>query len=194
MALNNATVSILGGQIYTVRWQLKNITTLAPGECVDILKSYCRVRYLVECLGHSAFILEFYITFDIILLRLTSDCFIIRLKLRDPFKSYKIVSSIRLQWILAIQQCNVDKFVCVSDARWEQVCKRNRFRVWIHLKRCHFPDFNTISNPLGPFNCLAELTFLLVFLLIIGLLLCSIKFEHPKVHLKYLFEVINVKL
>ena len=41
------------------RWQLKNITTLVPGECVNILKSYCKVRYPVECLGHSAFILEF---------------------------------------------------------------------------------------------------------------------------------------
>ena len=57
--LNNAIVSIYGGQIFTVKWQLKNITTLVPGECVNILKSYCKVRYLVECLGHFAFILEF---------------------------------------------------------------------------------------------------------------------------------------
>ena len=52
------------------------------------------MRFLVECLGHSAFILEFYIAFDIIL---TGDCFINKLKLRDPFKSYEIVPSIRLQ-------------------------------------------------------------------------------------------------
>ena len=39
-----------------------------PGECVNILKSYCKVCYLVECLGHSAFILKFYIAFDIILI------------------------------------------------------------------------------------------------------------------------------
>ena len=42
--------------------------------------------YLVECLGYSAFILEFYITFDIILIYLTGDCFINKLKLKDPFK------------------------------------------------------------------------------------------------------------
>ena len=77
------------------------------------------MRYLVECLGYSAFILEFYIAFDIILICLTGDCFINKLKLRDPFKSYDIVPLIRLQWILPIHQCNVDKFVRVSVARWE---------------------------------------------------------------------------
>ena len=54
------------------------------------------MRYLVECLGHSAFILEFYIAFDIILICLTGG-FNKKLKLRDPFKSYEIVPSIRLQ-------------------------------------------------------------------------------------------------
>ena len=99
MILNNATVSLDGGQIYTVRWQLKNITNLVPGEYVNITKSYCKVRYLVEWLRHSAVILEFYIAFDIILICLTGDCFIKKLKLRDPFKSYEIVPSIRLKWI-----------------------------------------------------------------------------------------------
>ena len=42
---------------------------------------------VVECLGHSAFTLELYIDFDIILICLTSDRFINKLKLRDPFKS-----------------------------------------------------------------------------------------------------------
>ena len=55
------------------------------------------MRYHVESLGHSAFILEFYIAFDIILICLTGDCFINKLKLRDPFQSYEIVTSIRLQ-------------------------------------------------------------------------------------------------
>ena len=55
--------------------------------------------YLGECLRHSAFILEFYIAFDAILICLTCDCFINKLKLRDPFKSYKIVPFIRFQWI-----------------------------------------------------------------------------------------------
>ena len=76
------------------------------------------MHYLVECLGYSAFIV--YIAFDIILICLTGDCFINKLKLRDPFKSYEIVPSIRLQWVfLPICQCDVDKFVRVSDARWE---------------------------------------------------------------------------
>ena len=45
------------------------------------------MRYLDECLGQSAFILEFYIAFDIIMICLIGDCFINKLKLRDPFKS-----------------------------------------------------------------------------------------------------------
>ena len=53
--------------------------------------------YLVECFGYSAFILEFYIVFDSILICLTGDSFINKLKLRDPFKSYEKVPSIRLQ-------------------------------------------------------------------------------------------------
>ena len=81
--------------------------------------SYCKVGYLVECLGHSAFILEFYIAFDIILICLSGDCFINKLRLRDPFKSYKSVPSIRICWILPIHRCNVDKCVRVSDDRWE---------------------------------------------------------------------------
>ena len=55
--------------------------------------------YLVECLGHSAFILQFCIAFDIILICLTGDCYISKLKLRDPLKRYEIVPSIRLQRI-----------------------------------------------------------------------------------------------
>ena len=74
------------------------------------------MRYLVECLGYSAFILVFYIAFDIILICLTGDCFINKLKLRDPIKSYEIVLSIRIQWILPTHQCNVDKLVWFSDA------------------------------------------------------------------------------
>ena len=66
---------------------------------VNVLKSYCKVRYLVECLGYSTFILEFYIAFNIILICFTGDCFINKHKLRDPIKSYEIVPSIRLQWI-----------------------------------------------------------------------------------------------
>ena len=52
--------------------------------------------YLVECLGYSAFILEFYIAIDIILICLTGDCSITKLKLRDPYKNYEIVPSIGL--------------------------------------------------------------------------------------------------
>ena len=76
VTLNNVAFSIYGGQIYTVRWQHKNITTLVPCEYENILKSYCKVRYLVECLGHSAFIMKFYIAFDNVLICLAGDCFI----------------------------------------------------------------------------------------------------------------------
>ena len=61
------------------------------------------MRYLVECLGHNAFMLDFYIDFDIILVCLTGDCFINKFKLIDPFKSYEIVPSIRLKWIFSNQ-------------------------------------------------------------------------------------------
>ena len=93
------------------------------------------MRYLVECLWYSAFMLVFYIAFDFILICLTGDCFINKLKLRDPFKSYEIVPSLGLQWILPVHQCNVDKFVRVSGARWEKVCKRNWFSAGMHPKR-----------------------------------------------------------
>ena len=69
------------------------------GECMNILKSNCKVCYHVELLGHSALILEIYIAFDIILICLTDDCFINKLKLRDRFKSNKKVPSRRLQWL-----------------------------------------------------------------------------------------------
>ena len=55
------------------------------------------MRYLVECLGQSSFIVEFDIAFDIIPICLAGDCFINKVKLRDPFKSYEKVPSIRLQ-------------------------------------------------------------------------------------------------
>ena len=54
------------------------------------------MRYHVECLGYSAFILEFYIAIDIILICLTGDCSITKLKLRDPIQNYEIVPSIGL--------------------------------------------------------------------------------------------------
>ena len=82
--LNNASQYLWGSDLHCkVATQI--IPTLVPGECVDILKSHCKVRYLVECLGHSSFILVFYIAFDIILICLTGDCFINKFKLRDPF-------------------------------------------------------------------------------------------------------------
>ena len=126
MTLNSGTVSIYGGQIYTVRWQLQNITTLIPGECVNILKSYYKVRYLVECLGHSAFILEFYIAFDIILICLTGTCFINKLKLSNPFKSYEIVPSIRLQWIFT-----------------------HPLKSWINVYVFQMPDGNSFAKEIG---------------------------------------------
>ena len=94
-----------------------------------------QVRYIVEWLRYSAFILEFNIAFDIILICVTGDCFINKLKLRDPFKSTRYSPQYGSSGFLPIDQCNVNKFARVLDTRWEYVCKRNRFRVWNHLKR-----------------------------------------------------------
>ena len=66
-------------------------------------------------LGLCAFIFEFYIAFDIIMICLNGQCFINKLMLRDSYKSDEIVPLD----VLPIPQCNVDKFVRVSDARWE---------------------------------------------------------------------------
>ena len=89
------------------------------------------MRYFVECVGHSAFKLEFYIAFDIIMICLTGDCFINKLKLRDPFKRYEIVPSIRLQWMNVMW---INLFVFQTPDR-NRFAKKNRFRGWIHLKR-----------------------------------------------------------
>ena len=70
----------------------------------------------------------------------------------------------------------------------------NRFKNEIGLE-CGFIGKDDVFPIIIQFQTLVahltvrqDCTFLLVFLLIIGLLLCSIKFEHPKMHLKYLFE------
>ena len=60
------------------------------------------MRYLVECLGHSAFILEFCIACDIILICPSVYVF-----------------QYNASGFLPIHQCNVDIFVRVSDARWK---------------------------------------------------------------------------
>ena len=54
------------------------------------------MRYLVKCLGHGVFILVFYFSNNIILICLTSDCFIDKLKLGDTFKSHVIAPYLRL--------------------------------------------------------------------------------------------------
>ena len=85
------------------------------------------MRYLVECFGYSAFILEFYIAFDIILIGLTGDCFILKFKLRDPFKSYEIVLSIRLK-VFFYPSVNV---------------------MWINLFVFQTPDGNRFAKEIG---------------------------------------------
>ena len=105
-----------------------------------------KVCSLVECLGYSAFLLVFYIAYDIILICLTGDCFIYKLKLRDPFKSHEIASS----GFLHIHQCNVDKIFVfqtpdILGLRWEYVWSVDSSR------KMTFTNLNTISNPLGVF-------------------------------------------
>ena len=86
------------------------------------------MRYLVECLGYSAFILEFKIAIDIILICLTGDCFINKLKLRDTLKSYEIVPSIRLQCCFFYPSINV---------------------MWINLFVFQTPDGNRLAKEIG---------------------------------------------
>ena len=79
------------------------------------------MRYLVKCLEHSAFILELYIAFDIILICLIRECFINKLKLRDPFKRYERVNttpvevypSINVMWtnLFVFQMPDGNRFV-----------------------------------------------------------------------------------
>ena len=76
------------------------------------------MHYLVEFLEHGAFILEFNITFDILIF-FTGGCFINKLQLRNPLKATRKSPQYDSSGSLPIHQCNVDKFVCVSDARWE---------------------------------------------------------------------------
>ena len=74
------------------------------------------MRYLVECLGHSAFILEFYIAFDIILICLT---LLTSISWETPLKVTSYSPQYDSSGFLSIHQCNVDKCVRVADARWE---------------------------------------------------------------------------
>ena len=62
------------------------------------------MRYLVECLGYSAFILEFYIALYIVLICLTGNCFINKLKLRErdsPLNTTPVdfYPSVNVMWI-----------------------------------------------------------------------------------------------
>ena len=54
------------------------------------------MRYLVECLGHRAFILVIHIAYNIILICLTGDCSIYKLKLGDPFKTHDLATYLQL--------------------------------------------------------------------------------------------------
>ena len=74
------------------------------------------MRYLVDYL-------EFYIAFDIILMCLTGDCFINKLKLRHPFKSYEIGPQYAFSGFLPIHQCNVDKFVVFQTSDGNRFAK-----------------------------------------------------------------------
>ena len=75
------------------------------------------MRYLVECLGYSAFILEFYIAIDIILICLSGDCSITKLKLRDPYKSYEIVP---LNWPFSLY---LDSYYVASNLNTQNAIK-----------------------------------------------------------------------
>ena len=65
------------------------------------------MRYLVECLGYSAFRLEFYIAIDIILICLTGDCSITNLKLRDPIKVMRLTPQLAFLLIIGLLLCSI---------------------------------------------------------------------------------------
>ena len=71
----------------------------------------------------------------------------------------------------------------IEFVKMSQSSQRNRFIVWIHLKRLHLPILTQFRVYMAHLTVSQYCTFYLVFLLIIELLLCSIKFEHLK-HLK----------
>ena len=165
VTLNYATFTKYGGQIYTVRWQLKISPSWSMVNAMNILKRYCKVRYLVECFI-SLLILSWYTLLVIVSLT--------RLSWVTPLKVTRKSPQYDSSGFLSPHQCTVDNFVRESDARWEYVCKGNRFRVWILLEGWHFPHFNTISNPLGQYNCLEVLYFSF------GTSPKKMEFEHPK--------------
>ena len=72
----------------------------------------------------------FFIAFDIILICLTGDCFINKLKLRDPFKSYKIVT---------LNTTQVDFYPSINV-------------MWINLLVFQTPDGNRFAKEIG-FEC-----------------------------------------
>ena len=92
------------------------------------------MRYLVEYLGHSAFILEFYIAFDVVLIYLTDDCFINELKLRDPYKILRDrpLNTTPVDFYPPINVMWIDLFM-FQTPDWNRFA--NRFCVCIHLKR-----------------------------------------------------------
>ena len=138
------------------------------------------MRYLVECVRYSAFKMEFYIAFDIILICLTGDCFINKLKLRDPFKvrdsplnttPVDFYPSINVMWInlFVFQTPDENWFAKEIGLECGFICKDDIFPILI--------QFQTL---LAHSTVWQYCTFLLAFLLIIGFLLCSIKFEHQR--------------
>ena len=89
--------------------------------------------------------MEFYIIYEIILICLSVDGSIYKLKLRDTFRRHKITPTL---WLpvdsLHIYQCKLDTthLSMIAFRQTFGVCDGNRVGTWIYLKRCIFPSFN----------------------------------------------------
>ena len=156
---------------------------------VNILKSYSKVRYLDERLGYivhsywsfiSLLILSWYVL--LVIASLTSLSWETPLKVTrysPQYDSSGFYPSINVMLINLFMFQTPDGNRFAKETRWE--CGS----IW---KDDIFPSLIQFQTLLAHLIVWQYCDFLLAFLLIIGLLLCSIKFEHPKCTLIYLIN------
>ena len=90
VTLYNDPDSFYGAHIWTVEWPIKYISTLIPDERTNALQKYSMVSYILDASGQGSIIMEFYIVCEIILICLSVDCSIYKLKMRDTFRRHEI--------------------------------------------------------------------------------------------------------
>ena len=93
-----------------------------------------RCVILLDALRHVAYILEFYIVNDIIMICLTVNGSVDKPKLRNPFRRHEIAPASSLPVFLLIYLCKLDKTYRVSEAR------QSGYALEHHMKKCHLPN------------------------------------------------------